>query len=164
MYFKTENGINTLSVLKLKIPVLDKLNQKIIVSRFTRTISVLLSSGIPMIRALELISEIVGNKLAENEILSMRDNVIRGDGLYTSIKNSDIFPEMLATMVNIGEETGSLDEILYKTADFYDEELESQIQMTAAMVEPILIVFMGVIIGFVVLAIMLPMTNMYESM
>lgn len=163
MYFKTEHGTYTLSVLKLKMPVIDKLNQKIIVSRFTRTLSVLLSSGIPMIKALELISEIVGNKLAQNEILSMKDNVVRGEGLYKTVKNSEIFPEMLATMISIGEETGSLDNILYKTADFYDEELESQIQTTAAMIEPLLIVVMGVVIGFIVLAIMIPMTNMYDS-
>jgi type IV pilus assembly protein PilC len=163
MYFKTEHGIYTLSAIKLKIPILNKLNQKIIVSRFTRTLSVLLSSGIPMIRALELIAEIVDNKLAENEILELKENVIRGDGLYNSIKNSEIFPEMLSTMIKIGEETGSLDQILYKTADFYDDELESQIQVTASMVEPILIVVMGIIIGFIVLAIMLPMTNMYDG-
>lgn len=164
IYLKTEHGKYTLSVIKLKAPILDKLNQKIIVSRFTRTISILLSSGIPMIRSLELISEVVGNKLAENEILLMKDNVVRGESLYSSIKNSEVFPEMLSTMINIGEETGSLDEILYKTADFYDDELESQIQITASMIEPILIVFMGAIIGFIVLAIMLPMTSMYDSM
>lgn len=163
-YFKTNHGIYTLSAIKLKTPVLNKLNEKIIVSRFTRTLSVLLSSGIPMIRGLELISEIVGNKLAEIEILYMKDNVVRGEGLYKSMKNSDIFPEMLATMVSIGEETGSLDEILNKTADFYDDELESQIQITASMIEPLLIVFMGAIIGVIVLSIMLPMVNMYDGM
>ena len=162
-YLKTDHGEYTLSTIKLKFPIIDKLNQKIIVSRFTRTLSVLLSSGIPMIRALELISEIVGNKIAEGEIISMRDNVVRGEGLYDSMRNSDIFPTMLSTMIKIGEESGSLDEILYKTADFYDEELENQIQITASMVEPLLIVVMGVIIGFIVLAIMLPMTNMYDN-
>ncbi|WP_455539807.1 type II secretion system F family protein [Terrisporobacter sp.] len=164
MYFKTEAGAYTLSALKLKIPILNKLNQKIIVSRFTRTLSVLLSSGIPMIRALELISEIVSNKLAEKEILSMRDYVVRGDRLYNAMRSSEIFPKMLSTMVNIGEETGSLEEILDKTADFYDDELESQIQMTASMIEPLLIVVMGIIIGFIVLSIMLPMTSMYDSL
>ncbi len=163
-YLKTEHGKYTLSALKLKCPILDKLNQKIIVSRFTRTLSVLLSSGIPMIRALELISEIVGNKLAEDEIIQMKDKVVRGEGLYSSMKGSKIFPSMLLTMINIGEESGSLDEILYKTADFYDEELENQIQITASMVEPLLIVVMGAVIGFIVLAIMLPMTNMYDNM
>ena len=162
-YFKTDHGIYSLSVLKLKIPIIDKLNQKIIVSRFTRTLSVLLSSGIPMIKALELVSDIVGNKLAEIEILSMKDHVIRGEGLYKTVISSDIFPEMLGTMIKIGEESGSLDDILYKTADFYDDELESQIQITAAMIEPLLIVVMGAVIGFIVLAIMLPMTSMYDS-
>lgn len=163
IYFKTEHGTYSISAIKLKVPIVNKLNEKIIVSRFTRTLSVLLSSGIPMIRALELISEIVGNKLAENEILAMRDHITRGESLHSFMKNSEIFPEMLSTMVSIGEETGSLDQILYKTADFYDEELENQIQVTASLIEPILIVTMGIIIGFIVLAIMLPMTNMYDS-
>lgn len=163
-YFKTEAGMYTKSALKLKIPVIKAVNEKMIVSRFTRTLSVLLSSGIPMIKALELISDLVENKLAEDEILSMRTNVIRGDGLYNSLKNSNLFPEMLATMVNIGEESGFLEEILYKTADFYDEELDSQIQIAAAMIEPLLIVFMGAIIAFIVLAIMLPMISMYNAL
>lgn len=94
----------------------------------------------------------------------MKDKVVRGEGLYSSMNGSKIFPSMLSTMINIGEESGSLDEILYKTADFYDEELENQIQITASMVEPLLIVVMGAVIGFIVLAIMLPMTNMYDNM
>lgn len=164
IYFKTEHGIYSLSVIKLKIPVIKNLNKKIIVSRFTRTLSVLLSSGIPLIKSLELIGELLGNKLAEKEVLTMIENVTRGEDLYNSIKRSNIFPEMLSTMIKIGEETGALDEILYKTADFYDDEVESQIQITASLVEPMLIVFMGGVIAFLVIAIMLPMTNMYQGM
>lgn len=162
-YLKTEHGYYTSSSFKLKFPILDKLNQKIIVSRFTRTMSVLLSSGIPMIKALELVSSIVGNKVAQDQLLEMKDVVTRGEGLYNPMKESDIFPDMLATMVNIGEETGAIDEILYKTADFYDEELENQIQTTASLIEPILIVFMGGIVTFIVISIMLPMVTMYDS-
>lgn len=162
-YLKTEHGYYTSSSFKLKFPVLDKLNQKIIVSRFTRTMSVLLSSGIPMVKALELVSGIVDNKIAENQLMNMKETVIRGDGLYKPMKESDIFPNMLATMVNIGEETGAIDEILYKTADFYDEELETQIQTTASLIEPILIVFMGGIVAFIVVSIMMPMVTMYDS-
>ena len=122
-----------------------------------------MSSGIPMIRSLELIADIVGNKIAEEIILKMRESVVRGEGIYKPISKSNIFPKMMATMVKIGEESGTLDDIMYKTADFYDDELESQIQATSAMIEPILIVVMGVVVGFIVVSIMLPMTSMYDS-
>ncbi|MBC5998007.1 type II secretion system F family protein [Romboutsia ilealis] len=163
IYAKTEHGMQTIGYLKLNLPIIDKLNEKIIVSRFTRTMSLLMSSGIPMIRSLELIADIVGNKIAEEIILKMRESVVRGEGIYKPISKSNIFPKMMATMVKIGEESGTLDDIMYKTADFYDDELESQIQATSAMIEPILIVVMGVVVGFIVVSIMLPMTSMYDS-
>ena len=89
---------------------------------------------------------------------------MRGESLYSSMKESDIFPEMLYSMIKIGEETGSLDDILNKTADFYDEELESIIQTSVALIEPILIVVMGLVIGFMIVSIMLPMFDSYTQM
>lgn len=163
-YKKTENGIVILSVLKLKLPAIGPLNKKIIVSRFTRTLSTLLSSGVSLVQALQIVSSVVGNKIAEDALLKIRERVVRGEGLSGPIKECDIFPPMLASMVSIGEESGSLDDILNKTADFYDEEVEQAIQTTTALIEPLLIVVMGVTIGFIVLSIMLPMFDMYTQM
>ncbi len=163
-YKKTENGLIRLSKIKLKLPIIGNLNKKIIVSRFTRTLSTLLSSGVSLVQALPIVAGVLGNKIAEGEIFKITERVVRGDGLSEPIRECDIFPEMLASMVSIGEESGSLDDILNKTADFYDEEVEQTIQTTTALIEPLLIVVMGLAIGFIVLSIMLPMFDMYTIM
>ncbi len=162
-FLKTDQGILISSNLKLKLPILKKLNQMIIVSRFTRTLSTLIASGIPLTEALKIVSEVSGNKIAENALLKIRDKVMRGESLYSSMVESEIFPEMLYSMIKIGEETGSLDDILNKTADFYDDELESIIQKSVALMEPILIVVMGLIVGFMVMSIMMPMFDSYSK-
>ncbi|MFQ9616662.1 MAG: type II secretion system F family protein, partial [Clostridium butyricum] len=135
----------------------------IIVSRFTRTLSILMASGLSLIKALEIVSEVVGNKIVENAMIKIKDSVMRGDSLYSSMKESNMFPHMLYSMIKVGEETGSLDDILNKTADFYDEELETTIQTSVALLEPILIVIMGIIIAFIVISVMLPMFDTYSQ-
>lgn len=161
IFLKTEQGILIVSRLKLKLPVLKKLNEMMIVSRFTRTLSILMASGLSLIKALEIVSEVVGNRIVESAMIQIKDNVMRGESLYSSMKESEMFPGMLYSMIKVGEETGSLDDILNKTADFYDEELESTIQASVALLEPILIVVMGLVIGFIVISIMLPMFDSY---
>lgn len=163
IFLKSEQGILISSNLKLKLPVLKKLNQMIIVSRFTRTLSTLIASGLSLVEALKIVSEVAGNKIAEIELLKIRDKVVRGESLYSSMRESGIFLEMLYSMVKIGEETGSLDDILNKTADFYDDELDSIIQTSVALLEPMLIVIMGLIIGFMVGSIMIPMFDTYSQ-
>ena len=156
-------GILVSSKLKLKLPILKKLNEMIIVSRFTRTLSILMASGLSLIKALEIVSEVVGNKIVENAMIKIKDSVMRGDSLYSSMKESNMFPPMLYSMIKVGEETGSLDDILNKTADFYEEELETTIQTSVALLEPILIVIMGLIIAFIVISVMLPMFDTYSQ-
>lgn len=163
MYAKTDHGKYTLSQMKLAIPILKPLNQKMIVSRFTRTLSTLLSSGIPLAQSIHIVSEVVQNKVAEQALQSVREELVKGEGLSGPILETKIFPPMLSSMIHIGEETGSLDDILAKTADFYDDELEAQIQATTALIEPLLIVVMGIIIATIVLAIMIPMFQMYTQ-
>ncbi len=163
IFLKSDQGILISSNLKLKLPILKKLNQMIIVSRFTRTLSTLIASGLSLIEALKIVSAVAGNKIAENALLKIRDKVMRGESLYSSMRESGIFPEMLYSMVKIGEETGSLDDILNKTADFYDDELESIIQTSVALMEPVLIVVMGLVIGFMVVSIMMPMFDSYSQ-
>lgn len=164
IFKKTDAGEITLSRLKLKIPGINKLNQMIIVSRFTRTLSTLLASGVTLMQCLDIISEVVGNRVAKDALHKVREEVFRGEGLYNPMKESGIFPEMLYSMIKIGEETGALDSIMNKTADFYDDELEQTIQSTVAMIEPAMIIVMGIGIGTIVLAIMIPMFTMYGTM
>lgn len=163
-YSRTEHGIYKISKLKLHLPIIGELNKKIIVSRFTRTLSTLIASGVSLVHSLPVVAGVLGNKIAEDAINKVREEVTKGEGLSEPIKEAGIFPEMLSSMINIGEETGQLDEILNKTADFYDEEVEQAIQTTTALIEPLLIVVMGVVIGFIVISIMLPMFDMYTAM
>ena len=162
-YLKSEEGQYKLSVINLKIPVIKKLTQKIIVSRFTRTMGIVSSSGMSLVTSLEIVASVVGNKIAERELLKVKEKVLKGEGLGDSIMKIKIFPPMLASMVKVGEEAGSLDSILDKTADFYDDELEREIQTATALIEPAMIVVMGVIIGFLLISILTPMFKMYNS-
>ena len=162
-YLKSEEGQYKLSSINLKIPVIKKLTQKIIVSRFTRTMGIVSSSGMSLVTSLEIVASVVGNKIAEKELLKVKEKVLKGEGLGDSIMNIKIFPPMLASMVKIGEEAGSLDSILDKTADFYDDELEREIKTATALIEPSMIVLMGIIIGFLLISILTPMFKMYNS-
>ena len=162
-YLKSEEGQYKLSVINLKLPVIKNLTQKIVVSRFTRTMGIVSSSGMSLVTSLEIVASVVGNKIAEKELLKVKEKVLKGEGLGDSIMKIKIFPPMLASMVKVGEEAGSLDSILDKTADFYDDELEREIQTATALIEPVMIVIMGVIIGFLLISILTPMFKMYNS-
>ena len=162
-YLKSEESQYKLSSINLKIPVIKKLTQKIIVSRFTRTLGIVSSSGMSLVTSLEIVASVVGNKIAEKELLKVKEKVLKGEGLGDSIMKIKIFPPMLASMVKVGEEAGSLDSILDKTADFYDDELEREIQTATALIEPAMIVVMGIIIGFLLISILTPMFKMYNS-
>lgn len=162
-YRKSKIGVENISKLVLKLPVIGELNKKIIVSRFTRTLSTLLSSGISLVQALPVVAGVLDNKIAEEAILTIREKLVKGDVLSKLVREHDIFPKMLSSMIKIGEESGALDDILNKTADFYEDEVEQTIQTTTALMEPLLIVIMGIVIGVIVLSIMLPMFNMYSQ-
>ena len=149
--------------LKFKIPVIKGTNQKIVTSRFTRTLSILLHSGIPLMYALEIVSKIVGNKYVAEGILMSREDIKKGMGLAEPIKKMGVFPPMIDSMIRVGEESGALDSILSSTAVYYDEEVEVSLQKLTTMLEPLMIVFMAVIIGAIVIAMVLPMFDMMNT-
>ncbi len=123
------------------------MNIKIITSRFTRTLSTLLSSGIPLLQALDVVSKVVGNEIVGAELQLAKEDIRKGVPMSKTIRDIEIFPPMVDSMIGIGEESGALDDILYKTADFYDEEAEASMEKMTTLLEPILIVFMAIIIG-----------------
>lgn len=163
-YAETEDGKVRFSALALKFPIVANLNKKVIVARFTRTLATLLSAGISLVQALPIVSAVLGNKIAQQDLDRIRERVVRGDGLSAPIAESEIFPDMLASMVRIGEESGALDDILNKTADFYEEEVDQAITQTTELMQPIVIVIMGIVVGIMVMGIMLPMFDMYTIM
>lgn len=162
-YIASESGRLNFDGLKLRLPLINKLNQKIITARFSRTLSTLLVSGIPLLQALENVANAVGNKYAAEGIMKAREDIRKGGDIATPIKKTGLFPPMLDNMIHIGEESGTLDDILDKTANFYDEEVEFAIGKLTTMIEPIMIVFMAIIIGFIVIAMILPMFDMLET-
>jgi len=148
---------------KLRIPVVKNLVLKVATSRFTRTLSTLMGSGVPLLQALETVSGVTGNTYIGSKILEAREDVRRGLSLSQPLKKQNVFPPMVHNMIKIGEDSGSIEEILDKTADFYDEEVETAINRVTAMLEPLMIVFMAIIIGFIVLAMVIPMFDMVKT-
>lgn len=160
---KSDQGRLEIDKYLLKIPVVGNVVQKIASSRFSRTLSILASSGTPILQALEVSARVVGNKVIANGILKARDEVTKGIELSTPIRNLGLFPPMIDSMIKIGEESGTLDSVLEKTANFYDDEVETAIQKLTSMLEPVIIVIMGAIVGFIILSIALPMFDMLQT-
>jgi len=163
LYLSSEGGRYSFDYLKLKLPVIKNTVIKIATSRFSRTLSILLASGIPLLEGLEIVSRIVGNKVLEKKVLKAMEEVRRGATLSKPIKSIGFFPPMLDSMIQIGEESGALDEILYRTANFYDEEVDTAILKMTAMLEPLMIVVMAIIIGAIIIAMLLPMFDMIKT-
>lgn len=162
-FISTTEGRRFLDNLKIKIPGIRVTSIKIITARFTRTLSTLLASGIPLLQALEVVGKVLNNVVVQDRLIDSTDGIRRGASLSRAVKAMDIFPPMVDSMINIGEESGALDEILYKTADFYEDEVEMSLQRMTTLIEPVLLVFMAVIIGFIVIAMAMPMFEMVNA-
>ncbi|KYH35330.1 type II secretion system protein F [Clostridium tepidiprofundi DSM 19306] len=160
--FSTKKGIQFIDSLKINMPLIKNTNKKIIIARFTRSLATVLVSGIPLVQSLEVVSKIVGNKIVEKSVVELRGKVVKGIPFGEAIDEEKFFPPMLCSMVKIGEESGSLDNILEKTADFYDEEVEAALKKMTTMIEPIMILIMGLLVGGIVVAMVLPMFNMFK--
>lgn len=156
-YYKTPGGHKVIDRLLLKIPVLGKILQKIAVARFSRTLSTLLSSGVPILQSLDITARTAGNVIIEEAILSVRAGVERGENFVDPLRATEVFPNMVAQMVGIGEQTGALDAMLGKIADFYEQEVDAAIANLLTLMEPLLIGFLGVTIGSIVVAMYLPL-------
>lgn len=146
----------------LKLPFIGKLQTQIISAKFTRTMSTLITSGVSLTNALEITAKITGNSVAEQGILKAEEQVKQGKGLNRPLSTLKLFPPIVIHMISIGEESGSLDEMLKKTAEFYEAEVDNSIQKMTAMFEPIIIVILGGIIGFIVISIALPMFEVVQ--
>lgn len=162
-YRKTDVGKNQLDLLVMRLPIFKGIVQKLYTTRFTRTLSTLIGSGIPLIQALEAVAKVSNNKPVEKVIVAAIEDVRRGVSLSIPIRNSNLFPPMVHYMLNIGEETGSIDSLLEKTADYFDLELEESIKKVMSLIEPMLIVVMAIAVGFVVIAIAMPMFDMMQT-
>ena len=156
-YYKTPNGRWQLDKLMLKLPIFGSILRKIGVARFSRILSTLLSSGVPILQSLEITAKTAGNVIIEDAILKVRAGVERGESFVEPLKATDVFPHMVSQMVGVGEQTGALDAMLGKIADFYEDEVDSAIADLLALIEPVLIAFLGLTIGSIVISMYLPL-------
>lgn len=162
-YLKNENGRLQWDRFKTRMPAVGKLMVTILSARYARTIATLMKSGIPLLKTLEITARVLGNKFFEKHILEIREEIRKGIPLSAAMKKADIFPLMLLSMISIGEESGTLDDVLNKTATFYDEEADAAVSKLVGMLEPLMIIIMALIVGFIVVSIIMPMYGMMNS-
>ena len=161
-YIKTEKGRKKWDIAKMKFPVFGPLMQKISVSRFARTFAQLIRSGVPIIETLNIVASSSGNWLIEVATMDAVKAIEKGEGISTSLAKHPIFPPMIIRMITAGESTGKVDVMLTKIADFYDSEIDSMLSGLTSLIEPMLIGFLGIVVGFIVLAMFMPMFKLTE--
>lgn len=160
MYRATNKGKLQIDKISLRLPVIGILLRKVSITKFTRTLGTLIASGVPILEALNITAKTVGNKIIENAILQTRVNIQEGKTITQPLKNTKVFPPMVCQMIKVGEETGSLEEMLNKVAEFYDKEVEITVGALTSIIEPILIITLGVVIGTIVIALFLPILTL----
>jgi type IV pilus assembly protein PilC len=161
---KTATGAYTMDRIKLRMPLFGDLFLKTAVARFTRTLGTLLSSGVPVLQALNIIRETAGNEVIARAIQSIHDSVKEGDSMAMPMEAARIFPPMVVSMVDVGEETGALPEMLIRVADNYDDEVDNAVEGLTSVIEPIMIVFLALIIGTIVIAMFVPLISIISNM
>lgn len=164
LFVSTRFGRRTADRIKLIIPVFGKLHHKVCMARFSRTMGTLLTSGVPILQAMETVAGTVGNTIMADAVLDARARIREGDRIGDPLEASKMFPPMVVHMIGVGEESGSLDYMLQKIADFYEAEVEATLASLTAALEPVLIVFLGFIVGFIVIAMFLPLIKVIEGL
>jgi type IV pilus assembly protein PilC len=157
---KTEAGLRTTDRIAMKIPVMGSLVIRVAVAKFTRTLGTLMTSGVPILEGLIIVAKTAGNKIVEEAIMQTRQSVSEGKTLAEPLTKSKVFPAMVTQMISVGEATGALDNMLNKIADFYDEEVDSAVAALTSMLEPMLMIFLGTTVGFVIIAMYMPIFQM----
>jgi type IV pilus assembly protein PilC len=163
-YYKTDGGRHVIDALTLKLPVLGMLMRKIAVARFCRTLSTLIASGVPILDGLEITAKTSGNAIVEDAIMETRKSIERGETISAPLKETQVFPSMVTQMISVGEATGALDAMLAKIADFYEEEVDVAVAGMLTLLEPIMIAFLGTVVGGIVIAMYMPIFDMISKL
>ncbi|OQA90112.1 MAG: Type II secretion system protein F [Elusimicrobia bacterium ADurb.Bin231] len=159
-YYKSKHGRRLFDSISLKLPIVGILLTKVSIAKFTRTFSTLVKSGVPILQALDTVAQTAGNKIIEEAIMATKESVKEGDKISEPLKKANIFPPMVVQMIAVGEETGNLEIMLSKIADFYDSEIDSAVKGLTSMIEPLVMLFLGVVVGFMVIAMFMPMFSL----
>jgi type IV pilus assembly protein PilC len=159
-WHKTENGKRFIDGKLIRLPVFGDLLKKVSVAKFTRTLGTLIKSGVPILQALDTVAKTAGNQVIEDAIQSCRESIREGEKIADPLKKAGIFPAMVIQMISVGEETGNLETMLTKIADFYDQEVDTSVKAMTSLIEPVIICVMGVVIGSIVICMFLPIFQM----
>jgi len=159
-WYKTEKGLLFIDNRMIRLPVFGDMLKKVAVSKFTRTLGTLIKSGVPILQALDTVAKTSGNKVVENAIMKARESIREGEKIADPLKLSGIFPPMVIQMISVGEETGNLEIMLSKIADFYDQEVDTAVKAMTSLIEPVIICVMGIVIGAIVICMFLPIFQM----
>ncbi|TDI34900.1 MAG: type II secretion system F family protein [Acidobacteria bacterium] len=162
-YHKTYSGRRRLDAIQLRLPVMGMLLRKIAVARFCRTLGTLVASGVPILEGLEITAKTSGNAIVEDAIMATRKSVEEGQNLADPLGETNVFPSMVVQMINVGEHTGALDTMLSKIADFYEDEVDEAVANLLALMEPVMIVFLGTIIGGIVISMYMPLFDLINK-
>ena len=162
-YYQTEDGKKQIDWLLLKTPLIGDLITKISIARFSSTLSILLTSGVSILEGLEVVSNIISNQIIAERISQAQINVREGNSFTAPLSRDNVFPPLVIQMIKVGEETGSLEEMLEKVSDFYDQEVEYKVESMVSLIEPALILGLGLVVGSIVAAVMLPMFSMMQG-
>jgi type IV pilus assembly protein PilC len=159
-YLNTKEGKFTFDRFKLRLPLLGKVLHDIVISRFARTLGTLVSNGVPILEALDMVKETAGNEVMSQKVGEIHKSVSKGEGMTKPLRDDFIFPPLATDMIAVGEETGNLGGVLNKIADIYDNELENEVRSLTSLLEPAMILIMGTVVGFIVIAMLLPIFEM----
>lgn len=163
LWGKTPTGRYKIDFFKLKFPIVGELTLKMSVARFCRTFGTLINSGVPMMRSLEIVGETLGNSVLAEAVANTRIQIREGQKLSAPLAGSGLFPSMVTHMIDVGEESGRLSEMLVKVGDFYDTEVEATVKGLTSMIEPLLIIFLGAVVGFIAISVMTPIFTIVNS-
>jgi type IV pilus assembly protein PilC len=163
IFVRTKFGRHVWDKFKLKMPVIGPVVNKVAISRFTRTLGTLVSSGVPILQALTIVKETAGNVIVSNAVGAVHESVKEGETITAPLEASGVFPPMVISMVDVGEQTGALPEMLLKIADNYDEEVDNAVAAMTSLLEPIMIIFLAVIVGSIVIAMFLPLIDLMNK-
>jgi type IV pilus assembly protein PilC len=162
-FYRTEGGERAVDGILLRLPILGDVQRKAAVARFTRTLGTLVSSGVAILEGLEITAKTAGNRVIQDAVMDSRASIAGGDTISGPLKQSGVFPPMVVQMINVGEQTGGLDEMLSKIADFYDDEVDAAVSAMLAAMEPIMIVVLGTVVGGMIVAMYLPIFDMVSD-
>jgi type IV pilus assembly protein PilC len=162
-YYRTDNGRHTIDRILLSLPIFGEILRKIAVARFCRTLATLTASGVPILDSLEITAKTAGNAIIEDAVLATRKSVEAGKTIAEPLRDAKVFPNMVVQMVSVGEQTGALDTMLNKIAEFYEDEVDAAVAGLIKLMEPLMIAILGVVIGGVVIAMYLPMFSLISK-